>query len=99
MRKILLFTILFLGLIYICTSNNKEYTSITIVDDFGCEDNEIPDERYLVSPATCTSKAVYYKSCGGNWHSNEIFEYGNPLGHSYNENNECERCGDKKLLN
>ena len=51
---------------------------------------------YLVSDATCTSKAVYYYSClcgACGW--NETFEYGEePVGHVDEDGNMvCEACG------
>ena len=45
---------------------------------------EQAEERYLKSAATCTEKAVYYKSCTVcGEKGTETFEYGNPLGHDY----------------
>lgn len=47
-------------------------------------------EKYLKSPATCTEKAVYYKSCScGKASEAETFEYGKALDHDYTtfENN------------
>ena len=42
---------------------------------------ENADEQYLVSAATCTVKATYYKSCSVCGEAGEeIFEYGEPLG-------------------
>ena len=47
---------------------------------------ENAEERYLVSEATCTAKATYYKSCSVCGEAGEeIFEFGDPLGHSYGE--------------
>ena len=47
---------------------------------------ENAEEQYLVSAATCTAKATYYKSCSVCGEAGEeIFEYGDPLGHSYGE--------------
>ena len=43
-------------------------------------------EKYLKSAATCTEKAVYYKSCTGcGEKGTETFESGNPLGHDWGE--------------
>ena len=39
-------------------------------------DREIADPQYLVSEATCTAKAVYYKSCVCGEAGTETFEYG-----------------------
>lgn len=45
---------------------------------------ETADDKYLKSAATCTEKAVYYKSCTVcGEKGTETFEYGNPLGHDY----------------
>ena len=45
---------------------------------------ENADEQYLVSAATCTVKATYYKSCSVCGEAGEeVFEYGEPLGHEY----------------
>ena len=47
---------------------------------------ENAEERYLVSAATCTASATYYKSCSVCGEAGEeIFEYGDPLGHEYGE--------------
>ena len=45
---------------------------------------ETAEDKYLKSAATCTEKAVYYKSCTVcGEKGTETFEYGNPLGHDY----------------
>lgn len=45
---------------------------------------ENPKPEYLMTPATCTEKAVYYKSCSVcGYCGYEIFEYGKPFGHSF----------------
>ena len=47
---------------------------------------ENAEEQYLASAATCTAKATYYKSCSVCGEAgDEIFEYGEPLGHAYGE--------------
>lgn len=71
----------------------------------------LSDSKYLKSDATCTNKAVYYKSCSFCGRSsmdtkNEAtFSVGQPLGHSWSETwtkgeekhwKECTRCGEKK---
>ena len=58
------------------------------------------EDKYLVSAATCTDKAVYYKSCVCGEKGTATFEYGNSLGHDfsvrqYGENDhwmKCSRC-------
>ena len=74
---------------------------------------ENAEEQYLVSAATCTAKATYYKSCSVCGEAGEeIFEYGEPLGHEYGEPEwtwegytsatatfTCTRgCGDKQTI-
>ncbi len=44
--------------------------------------DEIVDEAYKVSDATCTESAVYHKSCACKEASEETFVYGDPLGHT-----------------
>jgi len=43
----------------------------------------IAEDKYLDEPATCTSKATYYKSCVCGLAGAETFEYGEKLDHSY----------------
>ena len=74
---------------------------------------ENAEEQYLVSAATCTAKATYYKSCSVCGEAGEeVFEYGEPLGHEYGEPEwtwegytsatatfTCTRgCGDKQTI-
>ena len=42
---------------------------------------EVVDDTYLKSAATCTEKVLYYKSCECGAHGTETFEYGEALGH------------------
>ena len=50
-------------------------------------DEEVANETYLKSGATCEEQAVYYKSCACGLSSRdfggETFRYGEPLGHDY----------------
>lgn len=48
-------------------------------------DQQIADERYLVSPATCQSPAVYRKSCLCGEAGAETFTSGNAAEHTWNE--------------
>ena len=54
---------------------------------------EVAEEDYLKSPATCTTKAVYYKSCAtcglssAGTTEEATFESGNVLGHDWGEPN------------
>lgn len=43
------------------------------------------DAKYLQSPATCTSQAVYFYSCECGEKGNETFKYGNLAEHSFTE--------------
>ena len=69
----------------------------------GHQYQETVDERYLKSTATCTSPAVYYKSCSVcGVTSTETFEYGEKAAHSYVQQHdedqhwkECSVCHDK----
>lgn len=59
---------------------------------------ETVNSKYLKSTATCTEKAVYYKSCSCGEKSTTTFEYGTALGHSYtnyinDDNATCESNG------
>lgn len=44
---------------------------------------EVAEAKYLKSEATCTSPAVYFKSCICGEKGTETFTYGNALGHNY----------------
>ena len=46
-------------------------------------DQEVADQKYLVSEATCTAKAVYYKSCACGEKGTETFESGEVAGHVF----------------
>ena len=48
-------------------------------------DQEDASSNYLVSNATCTAKAVYYKSCVCTRAGTETFEYGEKLAHTYDK--------------
>ncbi len=64
----------------VCEDCKAEYGDL-LPHDFTAEQAE---EKYLKSAATCTEKAVYYKSCTVcGEKGTETFEYGNPLGHDY----------------
>ena len=74
---------------------------------------EIADSAFLKSEATCTKKAVYYRSCACGEKSSETFEYGNALNHSFtkyvSDNNatctedgtktaKCDRCNETDTI-
>ena len=64
----------------VCETCGREYGEMK-AHNFTAETTE---EQYLKSAATCTAKAVYYKSCAiCGEKGTETFEYGNPLGHDY----------------
>lgn len=49
-------------------------------------DQEVANESTLKSAATCTAKAVYYKTCAcGAKSETETFEYGEPLAHTFDQ--------------
>ena len=49
-------------------------------------DKEVANESTLKSAATCTAKAVYYKTCAcGAKSETETFEYGEPLAHTFDQ--------------
>ena len=63
-----------------------------------------PSSAFLKSQATCTSPAVYYKSCSCGAKGTETFTYGNALGHTASGTwgkdanyhwTVCSRCGAK----
>lgn len=54
---------------------------------------EIAEDKYLASEATCTEKARYYYSCKCGEKGTETFGYGSPLGHELNDGNVCVFCG------
>ncbi len=58
---------------------------------------EVAEAKFLKSPATCTAKAVYYKSCECGEAGTQTFEYGEALGHdfsapTYNFNADYSQC-------
>ena len=46
-------------------------------------DNEIAEEKYLATDASCSAKAAYYKSCDCGLAGEATFEYGEKLEHTY----------------
>ena len=90
-----------------CSACNKWFsdengtTEITDKDSVvkkatGHQYQELADEKYLKSAATCTSPAVYYKSCsvcGAT--STETFEYGEKAAHSYVQQHDAEQHWDE----
>ena len=82
----------------VCSVCNAEYGELAAHDY-----QETVDERYLKSTATCTSPAIYYKSCSVcGAASTDTFEYGEKAAHSYVQQHdedqhwkECSVCHDK----
>ena len=68
----------------VCTFCGKEYGELA-PHSFTAENT---DAKYLKTAATCTAKAVYYKSCAAcGAAGTETFEYGEPESHSYTAEN------------
>ncbi len=54
-------------------------------------DCQVASDSYIKAPATCTEKAIYYKSCACGKKGEQTFESGEALGHNF-ENHVCSRC-------
>lgn len=54
---------------------------------------EIAEDKYLASNATCSEGARYYYSCKCGEKGTETFGYGSPLEHELNDGNVCVFCG------
>ena len=66
----------------------KEYSccGVKVAEGTHAFTAEKAEEQYLKSAATCTAKAVYYKSCTVcGEKGTETFSYGTPLGHDWGE--------------
>ena len=83
----------------VCSATKKER-----IDATGHTYNQTKvEDKYLVSAATCTAKAVYYKSCvcgATDTSTAETFESGKPLGHTGGEATctqkaTCTRCNQE----
>lgn len=76
-------------------------------------DKEVANESTLKSAATCTAKAVYYKTCAcGAKSETETFGYGEPLAHTFEKKSEtqatctepgktvyrCKSCGTEETI-
>ncbi|MGN0526586.1 MAG: hypothetical protein ACI4IF_04055, partial [Acutalibacteraceae bacterium] len=83
---------------FICDLHNSpNFTAATKTDYqvkqlYHLYDREVVSPEYLKSAATCTSPAVYYKSCECGAAGKATFEYGDKLGHAYTDY-VCENCG------
>lgn len=59
--------------------------------------DEIPNDQYLATEATCTARATYYYSCQYcHVAGSETFAYGEVLPHEYDSvcDDDCNRCGE-----
>lgn len=90
---------------YTCTACGSTKTEVIPASAEHVYDQEVVDEKYLASPATCASPAVYYKSCVCGEKGTETFTYGQTAPHTYSdqwshdENNHwrqavCEHAGE-----
>ena len=71
----------------VCTTCGAEYGELA-----AHKYQEVVDEKYLKSPATCTSPAIYYKSCSVcHAMSEETFTYGTTIDHSYEMKHDAEK--------
>ena len=64
-----------------CEKCNGEYG--TFADHVHNYNKQVASEKYQVSSATCTKKAVYNYSCACGEKGTNTFEYGNTLPHEY----------------
>ncbi|MCR2033821.1 hypothetical protein [Anaerofustis stercorihominis] len=88
------------------TGRKNNSNDVTNLDNFknvgDCElpnhvyDKEVELDKFLVTPATCTSKAVYYKSCICGEKGTETFE-GQALGHDYSKDPKWTWSGNDTL--
>ena len=71
----------------VCTTCGAEYGELAAHNY-----QELAEEKYLKSPATCTSPAIYYKSCSVcGTASEETFTYGTTIDHSYELKHDAEK--------
>ena len=71
----------------VCTTCGAEYGELAAHNY-----QELAEEKYLKSPATCTSPAIYYKSCSVcGTASEETFTYGTTIDHSYEMKHDAEK--------
>ena len=70
---------------YTCTICGTGYDEAIPASADHVFDQEVVDDKYLASPATCSSAATYYKSCICGEKVSETFIYGNPAPHTYSD--------------
>lgn len=86
---------------FTCRNCNASYTvDIPEKEHVHAYTLNVVDEKYLAQSATCTSAALYYKSCNCGAVGTETFSSGNPIPHSFtnyvNDNNAtCTKDGTK----
>lgn len=66
----------------VCSVCGYESTKVLPETHTHVFDQEVADQKYLVSEATCIAKAVYYKSCACGEKGTETFEYGEYAAHT-----------------
>ena len=71
--------------------DNMEEGTIPKLTHTHAFDKKVVEEEYIVSEATCTSPAVYCKSCECGEKGTETFEYGSALDHSYKWQHDAEK--------
>ena len=81
-----------------CSRCHDVITGTEIVKIAHTFDQEVATDKYLKTPADCTHKAVYYKSCACGEKGTETFESGEALGHKWkaatgSAPKTCEACG------
>ena len=85
----------------VCEREDCEVTDTRTQENSALEhiyDRKMVETKYQKSEATCTSKAVYYRSCVcGKANATETFEYGDCLEHKINDLGICRVCEDPIL--
>ena len=67
-----------------CDHCDQEDTQTVVGSALGHIWTKTPEAIYISKEASCTDRAVYYKSCSRcNEMSGDTFEYGEPLGHAF----------------
>ena len=68
---------------YTCTTCGYQKTEVLEPSAEHVFDQMVPDEKYLASPATADSPALYYYSCICGEKGTETFPYGDKAGHTF----------------
>ena len=70
--------------VYTCTTCGVQKTEV--IPGQPHEYNQaVVDQKYLASPATCTTPTLYYKSCVCGLAGTETFTYGEATGHTFSD--------------